>query len=64
MILFNWTARRSGASITITGVDAAGIERTLTGIQKITQSPTRNDRSALAYDANGDRHQLVIEPRP
>lgn len=64
MILYNWTARRSGASISISGVDAAGIERTLTGIMSIRPSPSSHPRSVIAYRNDGALHELAIEPRP
>ena len=64
MILYNWTARRSGATISITGVDAAGIERTVTGVASIIPNPSSHPRSVIAHGGDEAIHELAIEPRP
>lgn len=64
MILYNWTARRSGAAISITGVDAAGMHQTLTGVASIAPNPSSHPRSVIAHGGDGVVHELAIEPRP
>lgn len=64
MILYNWTAKRSGAAISLVGVDAAGALHTMTGIQSIRPNPNSKPRSVIATDPNGAVHELAIEPRP
>jgi hypothetical protein len=64
MILYNWNAKRSGAAISITGVDVAGIERTLTGIASIGPNPSSHPRSVIAFGSDSAVHELAIEPRP
>lgn len=64
MILYNWSAKRSGAVMSVTGVDSLGIERTLTGIGSIGPNPSSHPRSVIAKGPDGAVHQLAIEPRP
>lgn len=64
MILYNWSAFRSGAAITITGVDAAGVKRALTGVASIALNPSSHPRSVIAHGGDGVVHELAIEPRP
>lgn len=61
MILYNCYARRSGATMSITGVNALGIERTLTGIVSITPNASSQ---VIAKGPHGAVHELAIEPRP
>lgn len=38
-MLYDWTAKRSGASMTITGTDATGAIRTILGVELIELTP-------------------------
>lgn len=55
--LFNWKAQRSGASITILGVDETGAERRITRVDFIEVNPDTG--SVFAFDDSAGIYQLM-----
>jgi hypothetical protein len=53
--IHNWTARRSGAAMTIRGTDAIGNDMTLTDVSEITA----DEPFPLATHKDGEQYQLV-----
>lgn len=57
--LKNWTARRAGGRITITGQDAeTGAEVKVTNVDTIDGPPEPGD-ATIATDKDGERYNLV-----
>ena len=50
-----WTAVRSGAYLTVTGKDAAGAPKKLTGVEAIAPIAGR----IIARTVDGERHELA-----
>lgn len=55
--VFNWSAKRASASITIDGFDAKGGAMKITGIPVIEAG--KKGRGPIVTDKNGDRFELV-----
>lgn len=54
--IFNWTAKRAGGRITITGVNDQGQPRKVVGVDSIDSSPG----GPMAIDKNGTHYCLMV----
>lgn len=56
--LYMWTAKRAGATITITGFDANGVSQKLVGVDRI-DGPTDSRPHIVAVDKDGEAVELA-----
>lgn len=56
MRIFNWSARRAGGRITVSGKDSGGSAAKIVGVDRIEPRGNR----VFAIDRDGDEHELVL----